>query len=62
MTTQHIQTLIILADRARQSGLIQFNEMAAVLEAVNAAQEALKAPKKEETLQQESNSKSLKNK
>ena len=42
MTIQHINTLLALAERARQAGLIQFDEMPIVVEAVQAGREALK--------------------
>lgn len=37
MTTNQIQVLLALAERARAAGLIQFNEMPAVLQAIEAA-------------------------
>lgn len=43
MTTNDINTFLILADRARLSGLIQFNEMPAVLQAIEAAKKAIEA-------------------
>ena len=42
MDKNHIQTFVALAERARSAGLIQFNEMPAVLQAINAANEELK--------------------
>lgn len=53
MTTQHIQTLLVLAERARQAGLIQFAEMAPVVEAVTAAQNVLKAAQEQAAEQAE---------
>lgn len=47
MNQNHIQTLLVLAERARQAGLIQFDEMLPVLEAINAAKEAIKPVEKE---------------
>lgn len=42
MLKEHIQTFLVLAERARQAGLIQFEEMPAVLQAIQAAKEAQK--------------------
>lgn len=44
MDKAHIQTFLVLADRARNAGLISFQEMPAVLQAINAANEELKQP------------------
>jgi len=44
MDKNDLQTLLVLADRARGAGLISFSEMPAVLQAINAANEALKMP------------------
>ena len=44
MEKQHVQTFIALAERARNAGLIQFNEMPAVLQAINAANTELQQP------------------
>lgn len=41
MTTNDIQTLLALAERARAAGLIQFNEMPIVSAAVTAAKQAI---------------------
>lgn len=41
MIKEHINTFLVLADRARQHGLIQFAEMSAVTQAVEAAQKEL---------------------
>lgn len=41
MTTDHIQVLLALAERARAAGLIQFNEMQIVSAAVTAAKQAV---------------------
>lgn len=43
MNTTHINTLLVLAERARQAGLIQFDEMPAVLEAVKAGRDTIQA-------------------
>jgi hypothetical protein len=43
MDIQHIQTLLILAERARQAGLIQFNEFPPVLQAIEAGNKAVQA-------------------
>ncbi len=43
MTTNDINTFLIIAERARQSGLIQFDEMPAVLEAVKAGRDTIQA-------------------
>lgn len=37
MIKEHINTFLVLAERARQAGLIQFDEMPAVLQAIEAA-------------------------
>lgn len=37
MTLQHIQTFLVLADRARLAGLIKFEEFVPVTEATTAA-------------------------
>lgn len=37
MIREHINTFLVLAERARQAGLIQFEEMPAVLQAIDAA-------------------------
>ena len=42
MIKEHVNTFLVLAERARQAGLIQFEEMAAVLQAIAAAKESLK--------------------
>ena len=42
MNTAHLNTLVILADRARRAGLIEFSEMAAVTEAVQTASAEIK--------------------
>lgn len=44
MDKNHIQTFLVLADRARNAGLISFQEMPAVLQAISAANEELKTP------------------
>ena len=43
MNTTHINTLLVLAERARQAGLIQFDEMPAVVEAVKAGRDTIQA-------------------
>lgn len=43
MNTTHINTLLVLAERARQAGLIQFDEMPAVLVAVKAGRDTIQA-------------------
>lgn len=43
MDKNHIQTFVALAERARGAGLISFQEMPAVLQAISAANEELKA-------------------
>jgi len=45
MTTNDIQTLLVLAERARAAGLIQFHEMPIVFAAVAAAKEAIEPPR-----------------
>jgi hypothetical protein len=37
----HLQTLLVLADRARRAGLVDFNEFSPVAQAVEAAQKIL---------------------
>lgn len=44
MTKEHINTFLVLAERARQAGLIQFEEMPAVLSAIASAKEVQKQP------------------
>ncbi len=44
MDKNHIQTFVVLAERARGAGLISFQEMPAVLQAISAANEELKQP------------------
>lgn len=44
MNKNHIQTFLVLADRARNAGLISFQEMPAVLQAINAANAELQTP------------------
>lgn len=41
MTTNEINVLLVLAERARAAGLIQFNEMPIVAAAVQAAKQAI---------------------
>lgn len=41
MIKEHVQTLLILADRALKRGAIELHEMAAVAQAVEAAQKEL---------------------
>jgi hypothetical protein len=41
MTKEHINTFLVLAARAQKAGLIELNEMAAVAQAVEAAQKEL---------------------
>ena len=48
MKQQDINTLLILADRARRAGLIEFQEMPAVLQAIEAAKQYAE-PKEVET-------------
>lgn len=48
MTKQHLQTLIALAHRANKAGLIEINEYAFVMDAVNAAQAVLQTPENEQ--------------
>jgi hypothetical protein len=43
MNTTHINTLLVLAERARQAGLIQFEEMPAVVEAVKSGRDTIQA-------------------
>lgn len=43
MDKNNIQTFVALAERARGAGLISFQEMPAVLQAISAANEQLKA-------------------
>ena len=40
----HIQTFVVLTERARGAGLISFQEMPAVLQALEAANAELKQP------------------
>lgn len=42
MSNETIQTFLIITDRARQAGLIQFAEMPVVLKALQEAEELLK--------------------
>ncbi len=44
MDKNHIQTFVVLTERARGAGLISFQEMPAVLQAISAANEELKQP------------------
>ncbi len=44
MDKKHIQTFVILTERARTAGLIQFNEMLSVLQALEAANAELQTP------------------
>lgn len=50
MTTQQLNVLVILAERARKAGLITFDEFGPVAEAVAAATKAMQeGQKREET-------------
>jgi len=44
MDKKHIQTFVVLTERARSAGLIQFNEMPAVLQALESANVELQQP------------------
>ena len=59
MTKEHINTFLVIAERARQAGLIQFEEMPAVLQAIASAKEVQKQP---EQAQQKDNEQDIQNK
>jgi hypothetical protein len=47
MTTTHLNTLVVLADRARANGLISFDEFPHVAEAIAAATRAIQEGQKQ---------------
>jgi hypothetical protein len=53
MTNETVQTFVVLAERARQAGLIQFAEMPMVLSALQEAEQQLKPPQVPEAPQVE---------